>query len=327
MSEDVVLIRRAAARHIIRHCGNLNSGEVVVVVCCEQTKDVADILVEQAKELTSEVRLFQIPSLKQHGQEPPSHVRAAMLEADLILGVTKCSMAHTKARIDAAEYRARYLSLADYTLDLLSDPSLTVDYRSRAPIVRAVADAFTNGDRVRVRTVAGTDIHLSAHGRTGNYCPGFVTGPGDLGSPPDIEANVSPVETESDGFVVVDGSIPIEGVGLLSEPVQLTVRDGSIVNIDGPPAITDILDKTFSQAGSKKALILAECGVGLNEKARLTGSMLTDEGAAGTMHFGFGSNATVGGKNDISFHMDFVFRNATLSIDDRLLIEDGRILV
>ena len=55
--------------------------------------------------------------------------------------------------------------------------------------------------------------------------------------------------------------------------------------------------------------------------------MLTDEGAAGTMHFGFGSNITVGGKNDVSFHVDFVFCDATLTVDDRVLIEDGRLLV
>ncbi len=53
--------------------------------------------------------------------------------------------------------------------------------------------------------------------------------------------------------------------------------------------------------------------------------MLTDEGAAGTMHFGFGSNATVGGENDVQFHLDFVFRDATLLVDGNTLIRDGKL--
>jgi leucyl aminopeptidase (aminopeptidase T) len=72
--------------------------------------------------------------------------------------------------------------------------------------------------------------------------------------------------------------------------------------------------------------VLAECGVGLNPDAELTGSMLTDEGTNGTMHFGFGSNATVGGQNDVSFHLDVVFREATLEIDGSPILEHGEVL-
>ncbi len=48
-----------------------------------------------------------------------------------------------------------------------------------------------------MRTRAGTDIRIAIDGRIGNACPGCVLGPGDLGSPPDIEANVSPLENGS----------------------------------------------------------------------------------------------------------------------------------
>jgi leucyl aminopeptidase (aminopeptidase T) len=87
------------------------------------------------------------------------------------------------------------------------------------------------------------------------------------------------------------------------------------------------LERLFKTAGSDKALVLAECGVGLNEKAKLTGTMLTDEGAYGTMHFGFGSNATVGGVNDVAFHLDFVFRSPTLTVDGKTVLERGELRI
>ena len=37
--------------------------------------------------------------------------------------------------------------------------------------------------------------------------------------------------------------------------------------------------------------------------------MLCDEGAYGCVHFGFGSNYTVGGKNKIDFHVDMILKN------------------
>ena len=81
----------------------------------------------------------------------------------------------------------------------------------------------------------------------------------------------------------------------------------------------------FALHGDSKSRVLAECGVGLNPAAKLTGIMLTDEGSLGTIHFGFGSNSTVGGTNEIAFHVDFVCRAATMFIDGALLIRKGQI--
>jgi leucyl aminopeptidase (aminopeptidase T) len=249
-----------------------------------------------------------------------------MARSDVIFGLTWFSLAHTRARSQACAAGARYLSLPEYSLKLLADPAVTVDYRERAPIVRRFADAFTSGERVRVVTELGTDVQLDIRGRTGNYCPGFVERAGELGSPPDIEANVSPVEDASEGTVVVDGSIPCAEIGLLRTPLRMEIRNGSIVSFesDDPKLVATIKD-VFARANSNRAYVLAECGVGLNTAAQLTGVMLTDEGAADCMHFGFGSNSTVGGRNIVSFHLDFVFRNPNLFVDGKQYLDRGTV--
>ena len=310
---------------LLRECGRLRADDVVVIVCDESTRAVATVVEGRARAVSTRVSLVQIPALAMHGQEPPAGVALKMAGATLCLGLTAKSMAHTRARIAAGAAGARYLSLPDYSVALLASPSLRADYRALAVRAQRVAESFTLGSFVRVTAPSGTDITMSIVGRVGNCAPGYVEGPGDLGSPPDIEANVSPIESSARGVVVVDGSIPYPSVGLLDASVTLRVEAGRITDIDGPPVIVAELRSLFASAASDKAFVLAECGVGLNDKAQLSGVMLTDEGAAGTMHFGFGSNATVGGTNEVPFHLDVVFRQPTLLVDGVAILLDGQL--
>jgi 2,5-dihydroxypyridine 5,6-dioxygenase len=329
MSAEPAAFSRAAvdaADHLVRACGSLRAGERVAVIADERTLDVARLVADRCAGLAGEVSFRRVPLAAMHGTEPPPEAAAEMRRADLIFGLTHFSMAHTAARRIACEAGARYLSLPEYSLALLENPAVRVDYRARAPLVRAVADAFTAGAFVRVTSPRGTDVRLDIRGRTGNYCPGFVAGPGELGSPPDIEANVSPVETFSEGVVVVDGSIPCAEIGLLREPVELEIRGGRIVRFrSADAAVVATLERLFERVGSERAYVLAECGVGLNDAAQLSGIMLTDEGAAGCLHFGFGSNATVGGTNDVPFHLDFVFREGVLEVDGATVVDRGEV--
>ena len=81
-------------------------------------------------------------------------------------------------------------------------------------------------------TQSGTLVELNIDGRTGNCCPGFVNSKNLLGSPPDIEANVSPIEYDSKGTVVVDGSIACEEIGLLKNDIILNIKAGKIISFE-----------------------------------------------------------------------------------------------
>jgi leucyl aminopeptidase (aminopeptidase T) len=241
-----------------------------------------------------------------------------MSASDLILGVTSKSMAHTKARVNACDRGARYLSLPEYDLELLRHPALRIDFVACAARARRVADILTRASSIRVVSPGGTDIMLDARGRTANFCPGYVDHDHKLGSPPDIESNVSPVEDGSHGVVVVDGSIAYPGFGRLHDPVRLTVEGGRIVRWDGEPARVAQLEALFAPY-PPNAKVLAEFGIGFNPEAKLCGNMLMDEGCYGAFHFGFGSNATVGGKNAVPFHVDFVFYASEFYADGELV--------
>ena len=313
------------ALNILENCGNFSISERTVIVFDAKTKSVANCFSEAASLLGGNVFLVETPIAKMHGEEPSLAAAEAILNADLALGLRDKSMAHTNARLAMTRNGGRYLSLPDYTLQLLVDPSVQVDYAAQFENVLAIADALTKGSKISVVTEAGTDIQMDAAGRFGNCCPGFVKNKGDLGSPPDIEANISPLENTANGVVVVDGSIPFTDFGLLPNPITLEIKDGKISELFGNRYYVNKLKDLFASHGESKSRVLAECGVGLNPAATLTGVMLTDEGSLGTVHFGFGSNSTVGGINEIAFHVDFVCRAATISVDGNVIIQKGHI--
>ena len=312
--------------HLLTHCGNLRQNERVTILCDPTTRDLGDAFAQVAQQLSEQVELVEMPEASAHGEEPSCEGRERMLTASLIVSVCRFSLAHSRARVEAATRGARFLSLPLYSWGLLGDAATNTDFRSRLGLVQKFSKALTQGEKVRVRGCSGTDITLDITGRSGNCCPGFVDGPGDLGSPPDIEANVSPIEDSARGTVVVDGSITTPEIGLLECPVRFSVDGGQILSIESENrGYVSTLQQLFGPIESKRR-VLAELGVGLNTDAQLTGTMLTDEGSFGCIHFGFGSNHTVGGQNQVDFHLDCVFRNGTIEIDGQLYLENGELV-
>lgn len=327
LQESKMSYLKNAINHILTHCGGLADGESLAILCDKTTEDLGQAFKSEALNITKNVVLTKIPLAKKHGEEPSQGVKEIMVKSDLIISLCRYSLAHSKARIDAASHGARFLSLPFYNWDLLNNPAVVIDYKSQATVVRKIADLFSEGFFVYVTTQAGTNMKLDIQGRKGNYCPGFVVHAGDLGSPPDIEANVPPLENRSEGTIVVDGSITCSQIGLLEKPLVLTVRDGKVEAFEGEKSDQiDLLNEIFGGLSSKRR-VLAECGVGLNPLAKLSGSMLIDEGALGTVHFGLGSNYTIGGENEIDFHLDFVIRKATLKIDGKMILRDGELVL
>jgi leucyl aminopeptidase (aminopeptidase T) len=301
------------------------AGERFLLVVDASTKHLAPRFVRGAEALGATAEVIEIDVADRHGKEPGEAAAGRMQQAHLVAGLTKMSLAHTRARQKLCAGSGRYLSLAGYSEQLLDDPCIVADYHGQFRLTRAIADAFTAGRSVHVTGPAGTDMRLGISGREGNCCPGFVDAQYRLGSPPDIEANVSPVEDESEGVAVIDGSVACDAIGLVDVPITLQVAGGRIANVTSTrPEYVARVNELFAAVNNPKSRILAECGVGLNPLAQLTGNMLTDEGALGCVHFGFGSNITVGGRNDVPFHVDFVFRHASLWIDERQILDAGR---
>ena len=110
---------------LLEICGQVQTGEKVLVICDSKTKKIGELIAEFAVRKKYFVKLEVIKELSMHGAEPSQEIGAMMLESDLILGLTSFSMAHTQARLIASNLGKRYLSLPDYDLDVLESNALT----------------------------------------------------------------------------------------------------------------------------------------------------------------------------------------------------------
>ncbi len=307
---------------LIYECGQLKKSEKVVVICDSKTRGIAKEIVEYIDRGDSHCVLLE-ESIEIHGHEPTDKVSDAMLGADLIFGMTSFSMAHTIARKSATDKGARYLSLPDYTTAVINSKAFQANFFRINKLCEKVCKLLSNKKIITVETDSGTLITMNINGRQWNNASGLLLSPGSLGSPPDSEINIAPVELDSQGVIVVDGSIPIPEIGLLQSPETLIVQNG-LVNVKKSD-FSNLLNGIFGQ--NSKNRVVGEFGIGFNPHAKLCGRMLEDEGSLGTCHFGVGSNSTIGGKNSADSHIDFVIKDPIISADNKIFFKHGEWLL
>ncbi len=313
-----------AARTLIEICGNCKKEERILFVTDDTSKEIAEFMWEASCDYPNRT-MIRMEDRTMHGEEPPATVAAAMLSSDVIYGTTRFSLFHTDARRNAVAAGSRFVNMADYNLEMMENGGLHEDFLERGGHLERISSRI-EGDLIRIETPAGTCLECAVTGKKSVPQYGRSAVAGVTSSPPDIEWAIGPLEGRSNGTIVVDGSIPHPLLGLIADPITLRVKDGYIVEITGGRQ-ADILRKVFEDVHDRNALHVAEVGIGMNRKARLSGSMLEDEGCDGTMHFGIGSNISFGGNMNCASHIDLICKKPTISVDGRVIVDNGTVLV
>lgn len=309
---------------LLNTCAGVRQGEKILIVTDDKSREVAEIMYECASEEHPDTTIVCMGVRQNHGQEPTAAVAAAMASVDLVFSVTAFSLYSTQARIDACKNRARFINMADYAVSMLEGGCLFVDFEKLNDMVNNVGDRLI-GDTCTITTPAGTNFTCKVTGRTPLRGHGYIREPGKSGSPPDFEAAIGPLEGTSEGVLVIDASVPYPGVGVLKEPIRMTVEKGFVTKIEGGEQ-AKVLDKALKAYKDQRVYLVAEVGCGLNTGAKITGRMLEDEGVYGTMHIGIGDNLSFGGSNQVASHIDALFYNPTLTIDGKYIYKDGIIV-
>ncbi|RMG63512.1 MAG: aminopeptidase [Calditrichaeota bacterium] len=309
-----------AARRAIEQCMGWKPEESILVVTDAPCRTVGLALFDVARQLTDRALLLEYPPLPRNGAEPPSPVSSAMKRFQVVLAPTSTSLTHTRARRKACEAGARVGTLPGISEEMMRR-TMAADYQEIAQRTYQLTRLLTEGKLARITSRAGTDIRVPIEGIRAIASTGLIHRPGQFGNLPSGEAYLMPREGESEGVVVVDGSMA--GIGLIEEqPIRLVVERGMAVAVEGGREARRLNE--MLEAVGPKARNLAELGVGTNHAARITGAVLEDEKVMGTVHLALGNNASMGGTVTVPLHLDGVLRRPTLWVDDRLVLEEGR---
>jgi 2,5-dihydroxypyridine 5,6-dioxygenase len=312
------------AKAILDDCACVKAGEQVLIITDTELFKIGQVLAAAVYERDAEPIMAVIKPREMDGQEPPVPVAEAMKRADVVLAPVSRSITHTRAVKEAASAGARILVMTAFTERLMISGGIEADFRDQRPVCEKLADLFTEADTVKLTTLAGTDLAMNIEGRRGNALTCVVDKPGMFSPVPNIEANVSPIEGSAEGKIVVDASIPYIGIGLLREPVKMTVNKGFITEIQGGYQ-AEVLRRDLESKNDPNVYNIAELGVGLNPRSEMTGIMLDDEGVRGSAHIGIGTNITLGGKLKAAVHYDLVLWKPTIGLDGKTIIENGEI--
>ncbi len=313
---------KEAATIVVRDCLGVKESEEVLIVVDEKSHAIGEALFDAAKGLGAEVVLMEMIEREVHGSEPPRVVAEAMKNADVVIAPTSKSLTHTKARIEATGKGVRIASMPTITEDIMKR-TMSADYSKIKERTLKLAQLLSEGKQARVTTPAGTEVTFSLEGRKALADTGILHNKGDFGNLPAGEACIAPIEGKTSGVAIIDATMA--GVGLLKTPIKLVIKDGYVVEISGGPE-AEALSKLLQDKG-KEAKNIAELGIGTNEKATPSGNPLEDEKVMGTVHIGLGNNVAFGGRVDAPVHLDGIMKSPTLIIDDKTVIEDGKLLI
>lgn len=312
------------AETVVRVCANVRPGELVVVVTDAETEPIAKAVAEAAEAAGGEVTICIMPTRRRDGNEPPAPVIAAMKAAQVIFTPVSVSITHTDAIKEACAGGARAVAMTGFTERMMRQGGIEADFVDLEPICQYVATLLDAGSEVHLTSPGGTDLRFAIGGREG-IAKTCIVRPGDFSPVPDIEATVSPVEGSANGVIVADASIPYLGIGVLTEPVRFTVRDGFIVEVTGGE-VADTLRAAWDSQNDPNVYNVAEMGIGLNPACTLTGEMLEDEGCWGTVHIGTGTSTNLGGLIKAACHYDLLMHDATIMLDGRAILEQGELV-
>ena len=305
----------------LRDCMGLQPGETLLIVTDEIKRDIGHALHEAGKALCAESMLVEIRSRELNGQEPPALVAEMMQKVDVVVCPTAKSLTHTNARREAVKLGVRVGTMPGITTATMVR-CLNADYDRIIGLTHLLAKLLEGVATIRVTTRKGTDITMPVKGRMIIPSTGVLRNRGDSGNLPSGEVFLAPWEGQTNGRVVIDGSMA--GLGMLKEPVTIEVRHGYAEEITGgeqAAQLVEMLDKAGPEARA-----VAEFGIGTNYKAILTGRILEDEKVFGTIHVAFGNNITMGGNIAVNSHLDGLVKEPDVWFDDQLIMRRGKMV-
>jgi leucyl aminopeptidase (aminopeptidase T) len=295
-------------------CMNIKPDEHALIITDSERYGIARVLWETGRNLCKECSLVLMKKRSMHGEEPPALVSRAMLEADAIIIPTTFSLTHTDAVQKALKNGARIISMPGITKESFLR-AIPVDYKKMKMFGERLRKKLINADEIRVKTKLGTDLYLKIKGRRVSNGYG-IPEKGDVVNLPDGEVAIAPLEGKSKGEIMVDVSY---FKGLIKKPFKILVDKGNAVGCDNK-----LLWKYLIKV--RHGTNLAELGIGINPKAKITGNVLEDEKCLKTAHIAFGTNKSLGGKIQSSIHLDLVFNKPTIWVDNKIIIKNGKFL-
>jgi leucyl aminopeptidase (aminopeptidase T) len=202
--------------------------------------------------------------------------------------------------------------------------ALTMDLKKIAKIGRDFAAILEKARNVHLTAPNGTDLTFELARRPVHLDDGIIDKEDIAKKSLDSQLPAGSLlttvlETSGNGKVFFDR--PLQQMGLNILDIEWEFKDGKIRSMKAKKNL-ETISKQYEKASGDRDRI-GYLQIGLNPKAEY--GYLMDYIVEGAVQIGIGDNEYIGGKNTSSFGMSATLSKATLEVDGKTLVKNGRI--
>lgn len=223
----------------------------------------------------------------------------------------------------ASPNRARALRLPLAAWQRMLIAASTVDFAALRDQITKLTPLLKSGE-VKITSPNGTNLTLRLVGREA-HAEDCIVDNDDLdhgrnvANIPGGNILVCPDEMFAEGRVVFDRPTPYMGKWVGG--IRLDFKDGILTNYKATQN-ADHFKRSYDKASGEKNRIAA-IGVGLNPKAKI--GFMQDGITAGALTAAIGGNDDIGGANKTDFYFPGILTKATLTIDGKTIVQNGKL--
>ena len=224
--------------------------------------------------------------------------------------------------------RAEQLGISREELSGLMYRGIDADYSKLQATGEQVRKALAAGKELRITSPDGTDLRVEVGGRPVVVSDGVISAEDrKRGSPsvsvwlPAGEVFLTPVPGTANGVIVAD-HLYYEGDRI--DGLRLEVKDGRMVAMSAKSGLGP-MEEYYKHAGAGKDAF-SVVDIGINPSIEVPdGGAVNVWSRAGAVTVVVGDNTWAGGDNRVNFSIPAEIKAATLEVDGRALVQDGKL--
>jgi len=258
------------------------------------------------------------------------YVMDSLKEADIVIDITGEGLVHTKARAVTVQSGTRMLMVWEPP-EILERMFPRTSLRERVEIA---AEMIQGAKKFRVVSKAGTDITVDIDNPRIIQQYGYTDQPGRWDHLAGGFVAFYPVDRSPTGKIVIDvGDILLPMNRYVDSPITVIIENGFITDITGEGVDTMLFKGYLESWKDKEVFATSHFGFGLDETALWEALAFYGKNTygmdarafAGNFMWSTGPDAGVG--RFVRSHYDIPMRNCSIYLDDKLIIDEGKILI
>lgn len=263
-------------------------------------------------------------------QRNPAALRA-LCACDIIIDCTVEGLLHAPETPELLAAGARIFMISNEHPEILErlmpDPLLQ-------PRVAAALELLRQARQMRVTSDAGTDLRIDVAGAPVRGNAGYLDPASKVAYWPGGLCLCFPKAGTVNGtLVMAPGDVNLTFKRYLESPIRLTVAQDYVTAIEGDGLDAALMRSYIEAWGERDAYAVSHVGWGMNPRARWDALAMYDKADingtelrafAGNFLYSTGANETAG--RFTRGHFDLPLRNCTIALDNRIVVERGRLL-